>query len=140
MSATTNKVILIGNLGKAPEIRQLQSGNFVANFSLATHEHYKDKLGEKKEITDWHNVQVYTPGIIQIVEKYVQKGSKIYIEGALKYSKYKDKLGNDRSMTFIKVSDKNHKLILLDSKTNKEEFNNDFNKNKDYKRMKEEGY
>jgi single-strand DNA-binding protein len=112
MSQTTNKVILIGNLGANPEIRQMQSGNFVATFSIATHESYKDNEGVK-EITDWHNIKVFNPGIIQIVKKYLQKGSKVYIEGALKTTKYKDQQGNDRYSTFVKVS---HRLLMLDSK------------------------
>jgi single-strand DNA-binding protein len=142
MSGTTNKVILIGNLGKAPEIRQLQSGNFVANFSIATHEHYKDKQGEKKEVTDWHNIQVYTPGIIQIIKEYVQKGTKIYLEGSLKCSKYQDEYGKDRYRNFVKISDKNHKLILLDKKQEKTQLQNTTSTytNSNYERMKEEGY
>lgn len=139
MNCTTNKVILIGNLGKNPEIRQLQNGNFVANLSIATHDSYKDKQGVKHEFTDWHNVEVYTPGIIQIIKEYVQKGSKIYIEGALKHSKYQDQYGKDRYKTFIKLSDRSHKLTLLDSKDNKQELHNDYGSG-NYKRMKEEGY
>lgn len=141
MSRTTNKVILIGNLGANPEVRQMQSGNFVATFSLATHESYKGKDEVKHEVTDWHNIKIFNPGIIQVVKKYLQKGSKVYIEGSLKHSKYKDQYGNDKYSTFVKVSGDNHRLVMLDIKKEGEENSSyDFNSGKDYARMKEEGY
>lgn len=139
MSGTTNKVILIGNLGKAPEIRQLQSGKFVANFSIATDDSYI-KDGEKQQVTDWHNIQVYTPGIIPVIKQYLKKGSKVYIEGALKHSKYKDQYGNDKYTTFIKVADNSHKFSILSSNNANQELNNIQNPTNDYQRMKEEGY
>lgn len=141
--STTNKVILIGNLGSDPEIRQLPSGEKVANFSIATQESYKDKDGEKQTIVDWHNIRIFNQALINIVEKYIKKGSKIYVEGSLKHSKYKDKLDNDRYYTFVKVNSSLHKLLLLDSIRNDNEepvFNNQANNSKDYARMKDEGY
>ncbi len=96
-----NKVILIGNLGKDPEVRQFEN-NSVANFSLATSETYTDKTGEKKTLTEWHNVSVWGRGA-EVVEKYLKKGSKVYIEGKITYRKYQDKDGVDRYSTDIKA-------------------------------------
>lgn len=96
-----NKVILIGNLGKDPEVRQFEN-NSVANFSLATSETYTDKTGEKKTLTEWHNVSVWGKGA-EVVEKYLKKGSKVYIEGKITYRKYQDKDGVDRYTTDIKA-------------------------------------
>ena len=96
-----NKVILIGNLGKDPEVRQFEN-NSVANFSLATSETYTDKTGEKKTLTEWHNISVWGRGA-EVVEKYLKKGSKVYIEGKITYRKYQDKDGIDRYSTDIKA-------------------------------------
>lgn len=99
--AGINKVILLGNLGKDPEVRYLEGGTAVANFTLATSENYKDKVtGEKKTITEWHNVVVWR-GLAEIAEKYLKKGSQIYVEGKLRSRQWQDKDGINRYTTEI---------------------------------------
>jgi len=101
MAGTVNKVILIGNLGKDPEIRRLENGSMVATFSIATSDTYTDKTtGEKKEITDWHDIVVWR-GLAEIAEKYLKKGYKVYIEGKLKKRSWQDKEGITRYTTEI---------------------------------------
>lgn len=101
MVGTVNKVILIGNLGKDPEVRRLESGTIVATFSIATSEVYTDRsTGEKKEITDWHDIVVWR-GLAEVTEKYVRKGYKVYIEGKLKKRSWQDKEGITRYTTEI---------------------------------------
>lgn len=101
MAGSVNKVILIGNLGKDPEVRHLENGAVVANFSIATSEAYTDKsTGERKEITDWHDIVVWR-GLAEVVEKYVKKGYKIYVEGKLKKRSWQDKEGNTRYTTEV---------------------------------------
>lgn len=101
MAGSVNKVILIGNLGKDPEVRHLENGAVVANFSIATSETYLDKsTNERKEITDWHNIVVWR-GLAEVVEKYVRKGTKVYIEGKLKTRQWQDPEGNTRYTTEI---------------------------------------
>ncbi|WP_421930016.1 single-stranded DNA-binding protein [Nitratireductor rhodophyticola] len=114
MAGSLNKVQLIGNVGQDPEVRDLQSGNAVANFTVATSESWKDKnTGEKKEITQWHRIVVWVDGLVSIVEKYVKKGSKVYIEGELQTRKWTDQNGNDRYTTEVVLSGFNSKLVLL---------------------------
>ena len=99
MNGTVNKVILIGNLGKDPEIRRLENGAVVATFSIATSESFTDKnSGEKKEITDWHDIVLWR-GLAEIAEKYIRKGTKIYVEGKLKKRSWQDKEGNTKYNT-----------------------------------------
>ncbi len=101
MAGSVNKVILIGNLGKDPEVRHLENGAVVANFPIATSESYTDKTtGERREVTDWHNVVTWR-GLAQIVEKYVRKGHKIYVEGKLKTRSWQDQEGNTRYTTEV---------------------------------------
>ncbi len=101
MAGSINKVILIGNLGKDPEVRHLENGACVANFSIATSENYKDrKTGEKVSQTEWHNIVVWR-GLAEITEKYLKKGDKVYIEGKLKTRSWKDQEGNNRYTTEI---------------------------------------
>ena len=95
MASSVNKVILIGNLGKDPEVRYLDSGVAVANFSLATTENYRNKEGEKVSQTEWHNVVLWR-GLAEIAEKYLKKGSSVYIEGRIRNRKWEDKEGNTR--------------------------------------------
>ncbi len=110
MAGSVNKVILIGNLGKDPEVRHLENGASVANFSLATSETYKDRTsGERKTITDWHNIVLWR-GLAEIAEKYLKKGSKIYIEGKLRTRSYEDQNGQTRYVTEV-VGDE---LTMLD--------------------------
>lgn len=112
MGRSVNKVILIGNLGKDPEVRQFPSGDSVANASLATTESWKDKqTGETREATEWHNLTF--PGKLgEIAGKYLRKGSKVYIEGSLRTRKWQDKEGRDRYTTEIRVGD----MQMLDGK------------------------
>ena len=98
--AGVNKVILIGNLGKDPEVRYLDSGVAVANFSLATTENYKNKEGERVSQTEWHNIVLWR-GLAEVAEKWLKKGSSVYIEGKIRHSKWEDKEGNTRYTTEI---------------------------------------
>ena len=101
MAGSVNKVILIGNLGKDPEVRYLENGATVANFPIATSETFTDKnTGEKREVTDWHDIVVWR-GLAQVVEKYVRKGHKVYIEGKLKKRSWQDQEGNTRYATEV---------------------------------------
>ena len=101
MAGSVNKVILIGNLGKDPEVRYLENGAAVANFSIATSENYKDrKTGEKVSQTEWHNIVAWR-GLAEIAEKYLKKGAKVYIEGKLKTRTWQDKDGNNRYSTEV---------------------------------------
>ena len=98
--AGVNKVILVGNLGKDPEVRYLDSGVAVANFSLATTENYKNKQGEKVSQTEWHNIVLWR-GLAEVAEKWLKKGSSVYIEGKIRTKKWEDKEGNTRYNTEI---------------------------------------
>ena len=101
MAGSVNKVILIGNLGKDPEVRHLENGAAVANFSIATSENYKDrKTGEKVSQTEWHNIVAWR-GLAEIAEKYLKKGAKVYIEGKLKTRTWQDQDGNNRYSTEV---------------------------------------
>lgn len=103
MSRSVNKVILIGNLGKDPEIRYFEENRGVANFPLATTESYIDKTGERKEQTDWHNIVIYRPGLVGIAEKYLNKGKQVYIEGRLRTRSYEDNQQQTRYVTEVLV-------------------------------------
>lgn len=117
MAGSLNKVILIGNLGKDPEIRTTRDGKEMASFSLATSEAWKDKVtGEKKEKTEWHNVAVFSEGLVRIVRSYLKKGSKVYLEGQLQTRKWADNSGQDRYTTEVVLQGFSASLILLDSK------------------------
>ncbi len=114
--SSVNKVILVGNLGKDPEIRTMQSGDKVANFSIATSESWKDKAsGERKEKTQWHNIVIWNPGLVTVVERYCKKGSKIYIEGQLETRSYQDGAGVDKYVTEVVLRPYKGELTLLDS-------------------------
>ena len=119
MVGSVNKVILLGRLGKDPEIRSMQSGKRVANFGLATSKRWKDReTQEQKESTTWHNVVVFNEGLVGIIEQYVKKGSQIYIEGELQTRKWQDKDGNDRVTTEVILQPYNSNLTLLGGKNN----------------------
>ena len=119
MVGSVNKTILLGNLGRDPEIRSMQSGAKMASFSIATSKRWKDRnTQEQKEKTSWHNIVVFGDGLVDIVEKYVKKGSKIYIEGELQTRKWQDKDGNDRYTTEVILQGYNCNLTLLDSRNN----------------------
>ena len=114
MAGSVNKVILVGNCGKDPEIRTAQSGNRIASFSVATSENWTDKQsGEKRERTEWTNIVVFNDGLVGVVENYVKKGSKLYVEGALQTRKWQDKDGNDRYSTEVVLQQFRGQLVLL---------------------------
>lgn len=114
MAGSLNKVQLLGNLGQDPEIRSFPNGGRVANLSIATSETWKDKnTGEKKERTEWHRVAVFVDGLIGIVEQYLRKGSKVYLEGQLETRKWQDQSGQDRYTTEIVLRPYAGQLILL---------------------------
>ena len=117
MAGSVNKVILLGNLGRDPEIRSTQSGSKMATFSMATSKRWKDKnTQEQRDKTSWHNIVVFGDGLVDIVEKYVKKGSKIYVEGELQTRKWQDQDGNDRYSTEVVLQGFNSNLTLLDSR------------------------
>ena len=121
MVGSVNKVILLGNLGRDPEIRSTQSGSKMATFSIATSKRWKDKVSqEQRDKTSWHNIVVFGDGLVDIVEKYVKKGSKIYVEGELQTRKWQDQDGNDRYSTEVILQGFNSNLTLLDSKKSSE--------------------
>ncbi len=125
MVGSVNKVILLGNLGRDPEIRSMQSGSKMASFSIATSKRWKDKnTQEQKEKTSWHNIVVFGDGLVDIVEKYVKKGSKIYLEGELQTRKWEDKDGNDKYTTEVILQGFNSNLTLLDSRSNSQSIEN----------------
>ena len=113
--ASVNKVILIGNLGRDPEIRYTQSGEPIANFSLATSESWNDKSGQKQERTEWHRVETFGKAA-QVARDYLGKGRQVYIEGSIRYDEYTDKDGNKKNTTRIRVSGPNSRLVLLGSR------------------------
>ena len=119
MAGSVNKVILLGNLGGDPDIRTMQNGKKVCSFSMATSDSWKDKeTGEKKEKTEWHRVVVFNEGLVDVVENYVKKGSKIYVEGELQTRKWQDQDGNDKYTTEVILQGYNCNLTLLDSRNN----------------------
>jgi single-strand DNA-binding protein len=104
MAGSVNKVILIGNLGQDPEVKSFQNGGRIANLRIATSEQWKDKAtGERKERTEWHSVVLQSDGLVGVAERYLKKGSKVYIEGSLRTRKWQDASGNDRYTTEISV-------------------------------------
>ena len=116
--SSLNKVILIGNLGADPEVKTFSNGGKVCNFTLATSEKWRDKnSGEQKEKTEWHNVAIFGDGLVNVCEKYMKKGSKVYIEGALRTRKWQDQSGNDKYTTEIVLQGFGGKLIMLDGKS-----------------------
>ncbi len=116
MAGSVNKVILIGNLGKDPEVRTMQNGNKVANLSLATSESWKDKsTGERKEKTEWHRVVIFG-SLADIAEKYLKKGSKVYVSGSLQTRKWQNKEGQDQYSTEVVLQGFGGELTMLDGK------------------------
>src|SRR5512145_1992932 len=110
--ASVNRVILIGNLGKDPEIRYTQAGEPIANFTLATNEVWTDKSGQKQERTEWHRVEVFGKPA-QVVRDYLSKGRQVYVEGSIRYDEWTDKDGNKRNTTKIHIGGPNSRLVLL---------------------------
>ena len=116
MSASVNKVILVGNLGADPEIRRTQDGRPIASLRIATSESWRDKnSGERREKTEWHQVVVFNEALCKVVEQYLKKGAKVYIEGQLQTRKWQDQAGNDRYSTEVILQGFNATLTMLDS-------------------------
>ena len=117
MAGSVNKVILVGNLGRDPEIRRTQDGRPIAQLSVATSESWRDKnTGERKEKTEWHRVVIFSEGLAKIAEQYLKKGSKVYLEGALQTRKWQDKDGHDKYTTEVVLQGFNSTLTMLDGK------------------------
>jgi single-strand DNA-binding protein len=115
MAGSVNKVILIGNLGADPEVKSFQNGGRIANLRIATSENWKDKqTGERKERTEWHNVVLQSDGLVGVAERFLRKGSKVYIEGQLRTRKWQDQSGNDRYTTEVSVGGIGGVLTMLD--------------------------
>jgi len=115
MAGSVNKVILIGNLGRDPEIRSTNDGTRVANMSVATSESWRDKAsGERKERTEWHRVVVFNDRLVDIIEKYLKKGSKVYLEGALQTRKWTDQSGQEKYTTEVVLQKFRGELTMLD--------------------------
>jgi single-strand DNA-binding protein len=115
MAGSLNKVMLIGNLGKDPEVRSFQNGGKVCNFSIATSESWKDRnTGERQEKTEWHNVAIFNEGLAGVAERYLKKGSKVYIEGQLQTRKWTDQNGQDRYTTEVVLRGPNSVMTMLD--------------------------
>jgi len=124
MAGSVNKVIIIGNLGKDPEVRAFQNGGRVCNFSVATSENWKDKAsGERKEKTEWHKVEIFNDRLVDVAEKYLKKGSKVYIEGQLETRKWTDKEGQERYTTSVVLKNFRGELTMLDGKSSGGSFN-----------------
>ncbi len=115
MAGSVNKVIIVGNLGQDPEVKSFQNGGRIANLRIATSENWKDKnTGEKKERTEWHTVVLNSDGLVGVAERYLKKGSKVYIEGQLRTRKWQDASGNDRYSTEVSVGGMGGVLTMLD--------------------------
>src|SRR5262245_29940398 len=117
MAGSLNKVILIGNLGRDPEVRRLTSGDPVVNLSIATSESWRDKAsGERKERTEWHRVVIFNENLAKVAEQYLKKGSKVYVEGQLQTRKYTDQAGAEKYTTEVVLQRFRGELALLDSR------------------------
>jgi single-strand DNA-binding protein len=115
MAGSVNKVIIVGNLGADPEVKSFQNGGRIANLRIATSEDWKDRTtGEKKERTEWHQVVLQSDGLVGVAERYLKKGSKVYIEGQLRTRKWQDQSGNDRYTTEVSIGGFDGKLVMLD--------------------------
>src|SRR5213080_1659525 len=115
MAGSVNKVILVGNLGKDPEIRRTQDGRPIANLSVATSESWRDKAsGERREKTEWHRVVIFNEGLCRIAEQYLKKGSKVYLEGSLQTRKWQDQSGQEKYTTEVVLQGFNSQLTMLD--------------------------
>ena len=122
MAGSVNKVILLGNLGQDPDIRTMQNGKKVCTFSIATSNSWKDKdTGEKKEKTEWHRVVVFNEGLVGVVENYIKKGTKLYIEGALQTRKWTDDSGTEKYTTEILIQGYGGGIDIVSAKGNNQE-------------------
>ncbi len=117
MAGSVNKVTLLGNLGADPEIKRTQDGRPIANLRIATSESWRDKnTGERREKTEWHRVVVFSEGLCKVIEQYLKKGSKVYIEGSLQTRKWQDQSGQDRYTTEVVLQNFGGTLVMLDSR------------------------
>ena len=117
MAGSVNKVILLGNLGRDPEVRNFPNGGKVANFSIATSETWKDRnTGERRERTEWHNISITNEALVRVAEQYLKKGSKVYVEGQLETRKWQDQAGNERYTTEVVLRPYRGELTMLDSR------------------------
>ena len=117
MAGSVNKVILIGNLGRDPEVRTFQNGGKVCNLRIATSETWKDRnTGERRERTEWHSVAIFQEGLVRIAEQYLRKGSKVYVEGKLQTRKWQDQSGQDRYSTEVVLQGFDGTLTMLDGR------------------------
>ncbi len=117
MAGSVNKVILVGNLGRDPEVRQTQDGRSIVNLSVATSDNWKDKnTGERRERTEWHRVVIFSEGLARVAEQYLKKGAKVYLEGALQTRKWTDKDGHERYTTEVVLQNFNSALVMLDGR------------------------
>ena len=115
MSGSVNKVILVGNLGADPEVKSFQNGGKVCNLRIATSESWKDRMtGERKERTEWHSVAIFSEGLVGVAERFLRKGSKVYLEGQLRTRKWQDQSGNDRYSTEVVLQGPGAVLTMLD--------------------------
>jgi single-strand DNA-binding protein len=122
MAGSVNKVILLGNLGQDPDVRTMQSGKKVATMSIATSDSWKDKdTGEKKEKTEWHRIVVFNEGLVGVVENYIKKGTKLYIEGALQTRKWTDDSGTEKYTTEVVIQGYGGRIDILSAKGNDQE-------------------
>ena len=116
MAGSINKVVLVGNLGRDPEIRHTNSGQKIAHLSVATSETWKDKSGERQERTEWHRVVIFNSSLAELAEKYLRKGSKVYVEGSLQTRKFTDSSGQEKFTTEIVLSSYRGELVMLDNR------------------------
>ena len=117
MAGSVNKVIIVGNLGRDPEVRSFQNGGKVCNLTIATSENWRDKQsGERREKTEWHRVAIFSEGLVRVAEQYLRKGSKVYIEGQLETRKWQDQSGADRYTTEVVLRNFNSNLTMLDGR------------------------
>ncbi|WP_347309847.1 single-stranded DNA-binding protein [Defluviimonas sp. SAOS-178_SWC] len=117
MAGSVNKVILVGNLGRDPEVRSFQNGGKVCNLRIATSETWRDRnTGERKDRTEWHSVAIFQEGLVKVAEQYLRKGSKVYIEGQLQTRKWQDQNGQDRYSTEVVLQGFNGTLVMLDGR------------------------
>ena len=130
MAGSVNKVIIMGNLGKDPEIRNFPNGGRVCNFSVATSESWRDKnSGEKQERTQWHNISILSEPLVNIAERFLKKGSKVYLEGQLETRKWQDNSGSDRYSTEIVLRPYKGEITLIDNKADSNMTNEAINNN-----------
>ncbi len=117
MAGSVNKVIIVGNLGRDPEVRTFQNGGKVCNLRIATSETWKDRnTGERRERTEWHSVAIFSEGLVRVAEQYLRKGSKIYVEGKLQTRKWQDQSGQDRYSTEVVLQGFDATLVMLDAR------------------------